>query len=352
MSVVLPVYNGEAYLDEALESVLDQTFTDWEVIAIDDGSRDASRSILERFAAADSRVRILANETNEGISAALNRGWREARGVYIARLDADDVALPERFARQVAFLDAHPSVAAVGSAAIFIDGGGRRLSIARVPTSNRAIKATLPRHNCFNHPSMTLRRAALEAVGGYRFDHVEDYDLWLRLSERLDLANLSEPLILYRLHPDQVSLRVLEDQVRRAIAVRAAARIRQSSGVDPLDGVDDLMPEVVAQLCPDGPEIGAALEPELLTWATILVELGRGEQAEELVEQASRTLGPRAQAAFASARELRLAERSWTSGRPSASFGHVLRAFRHDPVFASSRLHAWLSDRVGGLLSG
>src|SRR5438067_1896897 len=175
-SVVLPVYYGEAYLDEALESVLDQTFTDWRVIAIDDGERVASRSSLER----------------------------------------------------------------------------------------------------------------------------------------LDLANLSEPLILYRLHPDQVSLRVLEDQVRRAIAVRAAARIRQSSGVDPLDGVDDLMPEVVAQLCPDGPEIGAALEPELLTWATILVELGRGEQAEELVEQASRTLGPRAQAAFASARELRLAERSWT----------------------------------------
>jgi hypothetical protein len=348
----MPVYNSEAFLSEALVSIQQQTFVDWELVAVDDGSQDTSGSVLETFAAADRRIRILANKTNTGVSAALNRGWREARGAYIARLDADDVALPQRLARQVEFLDAHPSVAVVGGAAIFIDGAGRRLSIARVPSSNRAIKATLPRHNCFNHPSVMLRRAALVAVGGYRFDHVEDYDLWLRLSERFDLANLPEPLILYRVHADQVSLRALEEQVRRAVAVRAAARIRRSLGVDPLGGVADLTPEIAAQLCPDGPEFAAALEPELLAWATTLAELGRNEQAAELVGRASRTLGKRAQTGFAAARELRHAERSWGSRRRVDGLAHVLRAVRYDRSFTSSRLRVWLSDRLRDLHSG
>jgi hypothetical protein len=348
----MPVYNGEQFLEEAVESIQRQTFADWELVAIDDGSQDSSRSVLRRFAAADPRIRVIENETNGGISAALNSGWQEARGAYIARLDADDVALPERLARQVDVLNAHPSVAVVGSAAILIDLEGRRLSIAQVPTSNRAIKRILPRRNCFNHPSVTLRRTALEAVGGYRFDHVEDYDLWLRLAERFGLANLSDPMILYRIHAEQVSLRVLEDQVRRAMAVREAAQRRRSSGVDPLDGVDDLTREVVAWLCPEGPEVAAALEPELLAWATTLAELGQNEQAAELVKQASRTLGPRAQTAFASARELRQAELSSAAGKRGAALGHVLRALRHDARFASSRMRARLSDRFGGLLSG
>ena len=347
----MPVYNGQAFLGEALESIRQQTFVDWELVAVDDGSHDGSGSVLERFAATDRRIRILTNETNAGIAAALNRGWREARGAYIARLDADDVALPERLARQVEFLDAHPRVAAVGGAAIFVDGMGRRLSVARVPTSNRAIKRILPRHNCFNHPSVTLRRSALEAVGGYRFDHVEDYDLWLRLSERFDLANVHEPVILYRLHPEQVSFRVLEDQVRRAMAVREAARRRRSLGVDPLDGVDDLTPEVVAGLCPEGPELAAVLEPELLAWAVTFAELGRNEEATELVERASRTLGPRAEAAFASFRELRQAQLSWTTGKRRAALAHVIGAVRHDARFAFSRIRARLSDRFS-FLSG
>src|SRR5438105_8081109 len=181
VGVVMPVFNGELYLSEALESVLQQTFTDWELIAVDDGSQDASRSILEGFAAADCRIRILANETNEGISASLNRAWCEARSEYITIAHADDVSLPNRLAWQVDLLDARASIAAVGGAMILIDAEGRRVSIAGVPTSSRAIRATLLRHNCLNHSSVMLRRSALEKVRGYRFDLVEDYDLWLRL---------------------------------------------------------------------------------------------------------------------------------------------------------------------------
>src|SRR6478672_8128862 len=141
----MPVRDGEAYLEEAVASVLGQTLEDLELIVVDDGSTDSSGEILERLAAADPRVHILTGSTRSGISAALNRGWREARGGYIARLDADDVALPGRLERQVRFLDEHPAVAVVGSAAILIDPDGRELGTARVPTDCKSIRSTLQR---------------------------------------------------------------------------------------------------------------------------------------------------------------------------------------------------------------
>lgn len=348
VTIVMPVYDAEAYLKQALESILEQAFGDWELIAIDDGSRDGSRSILDHFAATDPRIKLLSNTTNLGIVETLNRGWREARGQYIARLDADDVALPNRLSRQVEFLDEHPAVALVGSAAIRIDSDGRHLSIAQVPTSNRGIKATLPRHNCFNHPSVMLKRAALEAVGGYRFDHVEDYDLWLRLSERFDLANLTEPLILYRIHAGQVSLRALEEQVCRALAVRVAARRRRAGRPDPLSGTAELTPDLLSRLGLSEPEISGALRTEVLFMASFLADVGRESEARELVRDASEILGARGRRAFAAATALRLAERFWTSGRRFASFRHLFTAIWLEPVYSSRSL----CSRVGVLIRG
>lgn len=341
VSVVIPVYDGARYLAEAVESVLAQTFGDWELVAVDDGSGDDSPAILADYAAADSRIRVLRNETNLGISATLNRGWRAARGAYIARLDADDVALPDRFARQVAFLEGHESVAVVGTNATLIDPDGRRLSTTRLPTKSAAISSTLLRHNCLNHPSVMLRTAALEEAGGYRFDGVEDYDLWLRIAERHALANLPESLILYRIQPDQVSLRGLDDKVRRIATVRAAAQARRDSLVDPLDGVEELTPELLGRV-----EVG---EPELAEWITsaaVLADLGRREEANELVAEASRSLGPRAARAFAAASALREAEKARAAGRPGAILLHVLVALYREPRFASSRLTAALEDRL------
>jgi hypothetical protein len=348
VSVVIPVFNGEAYLAEAVESVLEQTLEELELVAVDDGSRDASRAILEGFARADPRVRLLANEKNLGISAALNRGWRAARAPYIARLDADDVSLPDRLARQVEFLDAHPSVAVVGGAAIIIGVTGRRTSTMRFPTASRTIHSTLLRHNCLAHPSVMLRRTALEEVGGYRLAHVEDYDLWLRISERFDLANLSDPLILYRVHPGQLSFLVLEERVREALAVRAAARIRLASGADPLAGAEELTPEIIGRLSIDEAEVARALEHELLAWATVLADLNHPEEADDLVVQASRLRRRPARRAFAAARELRQAETLLGDGRPLAAVSHGLRAFGLEPKYAFSRLKAWLGDRLRG----
>jgi hypothetical protein len=346
VSVVMPVFNGEKYLAEAVESVLGQTFQDLELVAVDDGSRDGSRGILEGFAQADRRVRLVVNEQNLGLAGALNRGCAGARAPYIARLDADDVAIPDRLSRQVEFLDAHPSVAAVGGSLITMDASGRRISTRRFPTKNRAIQSTLLRYNCFSHPSMTIRRAALEAVGGYRFRWGEDYDLWLRLAERFELANLPEPMVLHRLHLEHESVRALEQTARAALAVCAAARERRASGVDPLAGVQELTPEILSRLNVDEAELAAAVGGELIARAAIVADLGYPEQAEELVEQATQLVGRQAPRAFAATTELKQAEALLHARRPAAAAGHVVLAVRREPRRALSLLKWWLGPRV------
>jgi GT2 family glycosyltransferase len=341
----MPIFNGERYLAEAIESVLDQTLRDLELVAVDDGSLDGSREIVERFARADSRVRLIASSAHLGVSGVLNLGWRDARAAYVAIAHADDIALSERFSRQAAFLDGHPRVAVVGSRVITIDGEGRRGSILRFPTDVRVIHTTLLHHNCLAHPSVMVRRAALEAVGGYRFDAVEDYDLWLRISEGFDLANLGEPLVLYRIHEGQTSFLALEEMERRRLAVRAAARARRLAQPDPLAGARELTPDVLAAVEIDQRELARSVETEWLSRAAILAEL-EGEGVEELVARASRTLGPRAGRAFIAARELKRAESLLGAGRPISGVWHVLLAFRHEPVYAFSRLSAWLGDRL------
>jgi hypothetical protein len=344
----MPVFNGETYLAEAVRSVLGQTLKELEVVAVDDGSRDGSRAILERFARADRRVRLVVNDQNLGVSESRNTGWRLARAPYIACLDADDIALPDRLFRQVEFLDAHPSVAAVGGGVFTIDANGRRLSMRRYPTKSRVIRSTLLRHNCLAHSSVTMRRAALEAVGGYRFNSSEDYDLWLRLSERFELANLSEPVSLYRQHLSQQSFLILEKDAKGARAVRAAAQVRRSTGVDPLAGVRDLTPEIIDGLNIDHGELSTAFQRELIARAAILADLGHHQEAEQLVEHASRALGRRAAKAFEATMELRQAEARLHARRPLAAVGHVFLAFVREPRHALSLLTAWLGPRIPG----
>lgn len=345
----MPVYNGEAYLAEAIDSVLGQTLEAFELVAVDDGSQDGSRAILDRLARADNRIRVVVNERNLGSSGALNRGWQLARSPYIARLDADDIALPRRLARQVDFLDAHPSVAAVGGSAITIDADGRHISTKRFPTDDRTIRSTLLRHNCLSHPSVTMRRAALEAVGGYRFRcAAEDYDLWLRLSERFELATVPEPVILYRLHLQQISVSSLERVVRDALLVRAAAHARRACGVDPLAGIQELTPGLLGKLEIDDAELRSVVERESIARAAILADLGHPEQAERLIEQASRLVGPRAARAFEATTALRRADALLRAGRPVAALAQALRGFHRDPRHALSLLTEWLGPRVPG----
>ena len=229
VSVLMPVYNAEPYLAEAVESILSQTFTDFEFLIVNDGSTDRSPTILERYAARDGRIR-LSSRPNTGYTVALNELLDLASGELVARMDADDVAVPQRLARQVDYLRAHRDVVCVGSAVHFIDAAGRFLRDGHPGMNHEAIQERALAGDCpLNHPSIMMRRAAVQAVGGYHaeFEPAEDLDLWLRLGEVGRLTNLPEVLMKYRQHTRSFSEQHQRLQLERsAAAVLAACRRR------------------------------------------------------------------------------------------------------------------------------
>jgi len=227
VSVVMPVHNGELYLREALESILKQTFGDFEFIIIDDGSTDATRDILRSYA--DPRIRLVYNEHNIGLTKSLNKGLGLAQGEYIARQDADDISHPERLAKQVEVLDNNPGVSILGTAYQRIDSQALPLGTVEVLTDNVELQNNLLVGDCFCHGSVAMRKRDVETVGKYNeaMEPAEDYDLWLRMSERSEVANLPEVLYSYRLHPQSVSAtRALEQRGCARLAVEKALERR------------------------------------------------------------------------------------------------------------------------------
>jgi glycosyltransferase involved in cell wall biosynthesis len=224
----MAVHDGERHVGEAVRSVLDQTLRDFELLIVEDGSRDGTRAVLDGFD--DARIRIVANERNLGLTPSLNVGLRESRGVYVARMDADDVSLPERLARQVAFLDAHPECAMVATWVERIAENGSALGVVRAPTGSEEIRRYLRQGNCIAHGSVLLRRDAVEEAGGYHEDMepAEDYDLWLRLIERREVACLPEVLYRWRENPGGISASRAREQVEAARRARRRARARRA----------------------------------------------------------------------------------------------------------------------------
>ena len=199
VSTVLPVYNCPQYIGEAIESVLAQSFTNFELIVIDDGSRDETPDVLRRYT--DSRIRHLSQE-NQGLAATLNRGIALARGRYVARQDQDDVSLPARFERQVAYLDANPACGLVGTWARIWREKEHTTRAHSHPSGNARLKFELLLNNPFVHSSVMLRKATLDRVGGYSTDRgrqpPEDYELWSRIARVFEVANIPEILHVYR----------------------------------------------------------------------------------------------------------------------------------------------------------
>lgn len=229
----MPVYNGACYLSEAIDSILGQSVADFELIIIDDGSDDSTPDILADYARRDHRIKVI-SRPRRGLVASLNELLGHARGEFIARMDADDIALPERFALQLEFLAGNPDVVCVGGASMMIDGAGRYLTTLFPPTGDAAIQAAgLAGHTPINHPAAMIRRCVLEKIGGYDkdYDTAEDLDLWLRLGEVGKLANLGVPLLRYRLHDKSISAQAIGRQ-REALrrACEAAWRRRGISG--------------------------------------------------------------------------------------------------------------------------
>jgi len=216
VSVVLPAYNIERDVVVAVESILRQFFSDFELIVIDDGSTDRTVDLIKGIG--DARIRLLRNGTNRGIVFSLNRGLDEARGRYIARMDADDIARPERLARQVAFLEAHPDVGVCGSwVRKFVPHGPRW--IYRGPTASSELKTALLFATPFVHPSVMIRHSVLaEHAFRYRdgYDTAEDYRLWCDLALVTELATIPDVLLDYRVSLSSVTGAVFFDRERLA----------------------------------------------------------------------------------------------------------------------------------------
>lgn len=229
LSVLMPVHNGATYLAQAITSIQAQTVGDFEFIIVDDGSTDSTLEILERFAKADARLRVL-SRPNTGIVGALNDGLALCRAEFVARMDADDIALATRFAQQLAAMKQDPQCIALGAAALFTDPEGRPLKIYRPTLTHASIEDELARGNggALIHPTVVFRRDALTACGGYRerYNYIEDLDLYVRLLDRGRLANLPEVLLHYRQHPQSVN-HVLGSRTRQTAEIIAPLRERK-----------------------------------------------------------------------------------------------------------------------------
>ena len=229
VSVIMPVYNAIPYLSAAIESILKQTFTDFEFIIVNDGSSDRSLSILKKYEKKDNRIQLYSRK-NTGIVGALNEGISYSRTDLLARMDADDISLPERLERQVDYMSKHRECVALGTDVYYMDADGAILKRQHLPTTHKKIEVALLVGNsgAICHPALMLRKESLDAVGKYRREaqFVEDLDLLLRLSRKGSLINLSEPLLKYRIHFQSTNFKKSEEQ--KKIKIRILETERQS----------------------------------------------------------------------------------------------------------------------------
>lgn len=231
VSVLMPVHNGEHYLKEAVESILAQTFADFEFLIIDDGSTDRSRQIVESFS--DPRIVLVANAENRGTVHVLNQGIALARGRYIARMDADDISLPERLERQVRFMNEHPDIGVSGTGMRLIKNGKLR-NIRTHAASDQELKIQLLFSPCFFHPTVIIR-AELAKAHPYpdNLVYTQDYNYWTKLAPLTSFANLGEVLLHFREHEGQISTRKADMQVSNARALRTEYLRRLVGEVSP-----------------------------------------------------------------------------------------------------------------------
>jgi glycosyltransferase involved in cell wall biosynthesis len=200
LSIIMPVYNTVSYLGESVESVLSQSFTDFELIIIDDASTDGSAELLNNFR--DDRIKILTNTQNKGIVFSRNRGLNEAQGNFIAQFDSDDVARPDKFEKQIDFLKRNPDFGMVGSWVRMIDSEGKLIKQKwRLPAKPHLIPAIMLFRNYFVQSTIVARHGAIPE-GGYKtgYDVVEDYKMWIEIANKYKVWNLPEYLVNYRVH--------------------------------------------------------------------------------------------------------------------------------------------------------
>jgi len=225
VSVIMSAFNEENYLKESVESILSQTYGDFEFIIINDNSTDKTKDILNNLAKKDSRIKIITNIQNIGLTKSLNKAIKIARGEYIARQDADDISLPERFKSQIEFLDNNPDIKILGTFNYAIDKKGKVLAKNTLLTAHKEIKKNLIKRNPFIHSSVMIDREILNKVGLYNeeFETTQDYELWFRILKIAKGANLPLFLIKKRYWAEMISIKKEKNQLRAILFLRNQA---------------------------------------------------------------------------------------------------------------------------------
>ncbi len=222
VTILMSVYNGEKFLKETLESILSQTFSNFEFIIIDDASTDKTASILKEYTKKDNRIRIIKNKKNIGLTRSLNKGIKSSQGKYIARIDAGDIALPVRIEKQIKFMKDNKEIGLLGTNYFEVNKKGKIIREISLPTNNKNIKKELIKKNPFAHPTVLIRKLVLNKTGLYdeKLKLSQDYELWFRISQVSNLANLPEPLTKVRKTKKSLSFQKRKEQAKTGIEIR------------------------------------------------------------------------------------------------------------------------------------
>jgi hypothetical protein len=341
VSVVMVTRNVERYLDEAIDSVLTQTFSGLELIIADFGSTDRSKEICIKAAANDSRVRFHEIPSCSLVEAR-NQACSLAKGEFIAIMDADDISLPHRLETEIRFLREHPAVGLIGGAAEWVDGNRRTLWVVDFPCDYQAIKDVL-RANCpYCHSTVVMRRELFLKVGGYRkvFTVSHDYDLWARLAEHTECANLAEVVVKYRVHGSQISLSRRRLQSLSVLAVQASSRARQLGQADPLDSVSEITPELLIRIGVSESQQQQRHMEEYKKWIAALDYAGEAPARIELLEDALRLKWKHVDKDFIADLCVTTAKLYWERGRRLRGLLLVMRATLLKPALADRFIRA------------
>ncbi|QNT70128.1 glycosyltransferase [Defluviicoccus vanus] len=327
--------NCVTYVEDALDSILRQSFKDWELIVIDDGSSDGTSKVIAARGRADKRVRAIYQESR-GLVASLNRGLSMSRGRYVARMDADDISTLDRIEKQVLFMERNPQVAAAGGAVKVINATGDVVGRERFPIASADIERILLEGGCpLCHPTVMMRADIVHTLNGYRsvVRHAEDFDLWLRMADRFELSNLSAEILFYRRHTGQVSVRRCGDQALSNLAARAATVARRSGRPDPLDCIDEITPATLKALGLSEPVQRAAVNRASVVCISSMIEAREYTSAGERIGAMLEDFGScSADRTIRSDLLLLSARFHLTQGKLIKAFANWLRALRTRPI--------------------
>lgn len=251
VSVIMPAYNADKYIGNAIESILKQSYNNFEFIIVEDGSTDSTLNIIKNFKNRDKRIILIKNKENEGVTRSLNKALKLSKGKYVIRMDADDWSYPKRFESQIKLMEEHPEVVVSGSYVEVCNDKLKTKYIRRYHCDDVTIRKHLFRYSPFAHPA-TIWKAAILKRERYddRVNFCEDYELYFRVGKLGKFMNLSQPLLKLRMHPNSVSVKVSNFQLKTTVLIRFNAVLLHKYYMSPFDKLYNFLQELFVSLIP------------------------------------------------------------------------------------------------------